>query len=152
MEWSSRFRNLGKHKLKVQNYAVNNLELGVAAVAEGRVGGVLATAEVHGLGLAGVVFYGLETASRVAAVAEGLAGALTAGAPVIAFAGFNLDGKVMLRPNSLQYLLQLNQAPKQILAELDRREAANEVHWIAADYERAQRDAAVFDRLISPWR
>jgi phosphoserine phosphatase len=50
---------------------------------------------------------------------------------------FDLDGTVMLRPNSLQYLLGLNQAPKQILADIDRREASNEVHWIAADYERA---------------
>ena len=50
---------------------------------------------------------------------------------------FDLDGTVMLRPNSLQFLLQLNEAPKQILADIDRREAGNEVHWMAADYERA---------------
>ena len=50
---------------------------------------------------------------------------------------FDLDGTVMLHPNSLQYLLRLNHAPEQILADIDRRERGGEVDWIAADYERA---------------
>ncbi len=50
---------------------------------------------------------------------------------------FDLDGTVMLRPNSLQYLLGLNHAPEEILADIDWREANDEVHWIVADYERA---------------
>jgi hypothetical protein len=53
---------------------------------------VLATAEVDGLGFFGLEFYGREIASRVASVAEGLDGALAAGAPIVAFAGFNIDG------------------------------------------------------------
>jgi hypothetical protein len=75
------------------------LELGVAPVAENRTAAVLATAEIYGLGFLGFEFYGREIASRVAAVAEGLDGALTAGAPVIAFAGFNIDGKRSLLGN-----------------------------------------------------
>jgi phosphoserine phosphatase len=51
---------------------------------------------------------------------------------------FDLDGTVMLRPNSLQYLLAANHAPMEILADIDRREANAEVDWIAADYERAR--------------
>jgi hypothetical protein len=69
------------------------LELGVATVAENWIGAVLAAAEVDGLGLGSVEFYGCEIAARVAAVAEGLDGALAAGAPIIAFAGFDIDGK-----------------------------------------------------------
>jgi hypothetical protein len=46
----------------------------------------------------------------------------------------------MLRPNSLQYLLRLNQAPEQILADIDGREVRNEVDWVAADHERGQHD------------
>ena len=49
---------------------------------------------------------------------------------------FDLDGTVMLRPNSLQYLLALNQAPAQKLREIDRRESSGQVDWIAADHER----------------
>lgn len=50
---------------------------------------------------------------------------------------FDLDGTVMLRPNSLQYLCALNQAPDEVLREIDRRETSGRVEWIAADYERA---------------
>jgi phosphoserine phosphatase len=50
---------------------------------------------------------------------------------------FDLDGTVMLRPNSLQFLLELNQAPKEILADIDAREASGDTDWIAADFERA---------------
>ncbi|OFW61537.1 MAG: hypothetical protein A2133_12765 [Actinobacteria bacterium RBG_16_64_13] len=51
---------------------------------------------------------------------------------------FDLDGTVMLRPNSLQYLCRLNHASEQILADIDRRERNGEVDWIAADYERVR--------------
>lgn len=51
---------------------------------------------------------------------------------------FDLDGTVMLRPNSLEYLCRLNHAPEQILADIDRRECSGEVDWIAADYHRAR--------------
>jgi hypothetical protein len=68
------------------------LEFLVCSVAENRMGGVLATAEVGGLGFSGVVLYRRESGALVAAVAEGLASAQAAGAPVVAFAGFNLDG------------------------------------------------------------
>jgi len=67
------------------------LEFGVAAVAEDGMSRVLATAEVEGFGFRGIEFYRRETASLVAAVAEGLAGTSSAGAPVIAFAGFDRD-------------------------------------------------------------
>jgi phosphoserine phosphatase len=50
---------------------------------------------------------------------------------------FDLDGTVMVCPNSLQFLLHLNHAPPEILADIDRRETSREVHWVAADYERA---------------
>jgi hypothetical protein len=52
---------------------------------------MLATAEMHVLELGGVVFYRRKSASLVAAVAKGLAGALAAGTPVITFAGFYID-------------------------------------------------------------
>ncbi len=50
---------------------------------------------------------------------------------------FDLDGTVMLSPNSLQFLLQLNRAPEGVLRPIDRRELSGDIHWIAADYERA---------------
>jgi phosphoserine phosphatase len=50
---------------------------------------------------------------------------------------FDLDGTVVLRPNSLQYLLALNNAPREVLADIDAREASGETDWIAADHERA---------------
>ena len=50
---------------------------------------------------------------------------------------FDLDGTVMLRPNSLQYLCALNGAPAETLLDIDRREESGEVDWIAADHERA---------------
>jgi hypothetical protein len=55
-------------------------------------GGVLAAAEVDGFGFSGLEFYGREFAALVASVAEGLAGAAAAGAPVVALAGFDFDG------------------------------------------------------------
>ena len=64
----------------------------MCSVAESRIGGVLATAEVDGLGFSGLEFYGCETGALVAAVAEGLAGAQAPGSPVVALAGFDLDG------------------------------------------------------------
>jgi hypothetical protein len=70
----------------------NTLKLFVAAVAENRIGAVLATAEVSGFGFSGLEFYGREPGAFVAAVAEGLAGAQAAGAPVVALAGFDLNG------------------------------------------------------------
>jgi hypothetical protein len=53
---------------------------------------MLAPAELDGFGLGGLVFQRLDAASRVAAIAEGLAGASAAGAPVVAFASFNGHG------------------------------------------------------------
>jgi hypothetical protein len=44
------------------------------------------------LGFGGFEFHGRETASLVAAIAEGLAIAAAAGAPVVALAGFDFDG------------------------------------------------------------
>jgi hypothetical protein len=55
-------------------------------------GCVLATAEISGFGFSRLKLYGREFGALVAAVAEGLAGAQAAGAPVIALAGFNFDG------------------------------------------------------------
>jgi hypothetical protein len=71
----------------------------VAAVAEDGISGVLAAAEVDGFGFSSLEFYGRELASLVAAVAEGLAGALAAGTPVVALAGFDFDGKGTLLSN-----------------------------------------------------
>jgi hypothetical protein len=68
------------------------LERVVGAVAENWIGAVLATAEINGFGFGCIEFYGREIASLVAAVAEGLAGAPAAGAPVVALAGFDFDG------------------------------------------------------------
>jgi hypothetical protein len=68
------------------------LKFFVAAVAENRIGAVLATAEVGGLGFSGLEFNGSETGALVAAVAEGLAGAQAAGAPEVALAGFDFHG------------------------------------------------------------
>ena len=51
---------------------------------------------------------------------------------------FDLDGTVMLRPNSLQYLCRLNDAPEDTLTDIDERERTGEVDWIAADHERAR--------------
>ena len=50
---------------------------------------------------------------------------------------FDLDGTVMLRPNSLQYLCALNHAPVDALLDIDRRQISGKVDWIGADYERA---------------
>ena len=71
----------GNSKLKLQ--------LVVAVVAEGRILAVLAAAEIHGLGLRGFKLHRREVGAFVAAIAEGLIGALPAGAPEIAFAGFD---------------------------------------------------------------
>jgi hypothetical protein len=67
------------------------LEFLVATVAEDRLGAVFATAEVCGFGFRGIELYGREFGAFVAAVAEGLAGAQAAGAPEIAFAGFDFN-------------------------------------------------------------
>jgi hypothetical protein len=68
------------------------LEFLVAAVAENRIGAVLAAAEVDGFRFSSFELYGRESGALVAAVAEGLAGAQAAGTPVIALAGFDFDG------------------------------------------------------------
>src|ERR1035437_4808923 len=68
------------------------LEFFVAAVAENRIGAGLATAEVGGFGFSGLELYGRESGALVAAVAEGLASAQSAGTPVIALAGLDFDG------------------------------------------------------------
>jgi hypothetical protein len=68
------------------------LELVVAAVAQNRIGAMLAAAKVNGLGFSGLVFHGSEAASLVAAVAEGLGGAFAAGTPVVALAGLDRNG------------------------------------------------------------
>lgn len=68
------------------------LEAGVAAVAKDRSGGVLAATEVDGLGFSGFELDRGVIGGLVAAVAEGLVGAQAAGTPVVAFAGFHLDG------------------------------------------------------------
>jgi hypothetical protein len=94
------------------------LELFVAPVAENRVGAVLATAEINGLGFLGLEFYGREIASRVAAVAEGLDGALAAGAPVVAFTCFNVDGKGSLLGNlGFGHGASSSEADKSIIAD-----------------------------------
>jgi hypothetical protein len=53
---------------------------------------MLAAAEIDGLRFGGLEFYGREFAALVAAVAEGLARATAAGAPVVALAGFDGNG------------------------------------------------------------
>jgi len=68
------------------------LKFGVAVVAENRIGAVLAAAEIDGFRFGGFEFHGCKVATLVAAVAEGLAGATTASAPEVAFAGFNSNG------------------------------------------------------------
>jgi phosphoserine phosphatase len=50
---------------------------------------------------------------------------------------FDLDGTVMLSPNSLQYLLELSHAPAAAMHDIDRREETGRVDWITADHERA---------------
>jgi len=68
------------------------LKLFVGPVAERRRGAVLAAAEIDGLGLGGFEFQRREAASLVAAIAEGLIGALAAGAPEVALSGFDGNG------------------------------------------------------------
>lgn len=50
---------------------------------------------------------------------------------------FDLDGTVMLRPDSLEFPLQLNKTPQAVLDDINRRELEGAIDWIAADYERA---------------
>jgi hypothetical protein len=68
------------------------LKFFVCAVAKWRRGAVLAAAEVDGLGLGSFEFYRREAASLVAAIAERLIGALAAGTPEVALAGFDGNG------------------------------------------------------------
>jgi hypothetical protein len=65
------------------------LKPGMASVAQNRGGGVLAPAEVEGLGLGGFKLDGRVVSGLMASIAKGLVGAQSTGAPVIAFAGFN---------------------------------------------------------------
>jgi hypothetical protein len=64
----------------------------VRAVTERAVATVLAAAKVNGAILLGSVGCGREATSLVGAVAEGLRGTLTAGAPVVGLACLNSDG------------------------------------------------------------
>ena len=64
-------------------------ELGVATVAEGFLGSVFAAAEIDRLRFCGLVLYRSEIGAFVTAVAEGLLGALAAGAPEVTFACFH---------------------------------------------------------------
>lgn len=64
-------------------------EILVATVAEGLLGGMLAAAEIDRLRFCGLVLHGSEIGAFVTAVAEGLVGALAAGAPEVAFACFH---------------------------------------------------------------
>jgi hypothetical protein len=68
------------------------LEFFMAAVAENRMGAVLATAEVGSFGFSGFELNWRESSALVAAVAERLASAQAAGAPIVALACFDLDG------------------------------------------------------------
>jgi hypothetical protein len=65
------------------------LELGVCAVAEYGVGAVLAPAKIYGFGLGGYELDGGEIAALVTSIAKGLAGALAARTPIVAFTGFD---------------------------------------------------------------
>ena len=64
------------------------LKPGMASVAQNRGGGVLAPAEVEGLGFSGFKFDGRAVSGLMASITKGLVGAQSAGAPVLAFAGF----------------------------------------------------------------
>ena len=64
----------------------------MGSVAEGTVAAVLAAAEVNRAILLGGVRGRGETASFVGSVAERLRGALSAGAPVVGLACFDVDG------------------------------------------------------------
>jgi hypothetical protein len=65
------------------------LKPGMASVAQNRGRRVLAPAEVEGLGFSGFKFGGRVVSGLMASITKGLVGAQSAGAPVIAFAGFN---------------------------------------------------------------
>ena len=65
------------------------LKPGMASVAQNRGRSVLAPAEVEGLGFGGFKFGGRAVSGLMASITKGLVGAQSAGAPVIAFAGFN---------------------------------------------------------------
>jgi hypothetical protein len=67
------------------------LKFFVAAVAENRIGAVLAAAEVGDFGFCGLEYYRRESGALMAAVAEWLALAQAAGAPVVALSCFDLD-------------------------------------------------------------
>jgi hypothetical protein len=53
---------------------------------------VLASTEINGFGFSGFELYRGEFTSLVAAIAQGLIGALAASTPEVAFAGLNLHG------------------------------------------------------------
>jgi hypothetical protein len=76
----------------------NRLEFFVTAVAENRMSGVLAAAEMGDFGFCSFEFDRRESGALVAAIAEGLALAQAAGAPEVALAGFDLDSvRTLLR-------------------------------------------------------
>jgi NADH:ubiquinone oxidoreductase subunit K len=64
----------------------------MGAVAKRTLLGVLAGAEIDRAVRLGLVRYRSESRAFVGTVAEGLVLAVTAGAPVVGFAGFNEDG------------------------------------------------------------
>jgi hypothetical protein len=64
----------------------------VCAVAEYGVGAVLAPAKIYGFGLGRYELHRGEIAALVTSVAKGLATALAAGTPVVAFTGFDFHG------------------------------------------------------------
>jgi hypothetical protein len=66
-------------------YEEGCLERGVGAVAENGTGAVIASAKVYGPGLGYVQFYWRSVGGFVAAIAERLVGAQSAGAPEMAF-------------------------------------------------------------------
>jgi hypothetical protein len=61
----------------------------MAAIAEYGVGAVLAPAKIYGFGLGGYELDGGEIAALVTSIAKGLAGALAARTPIVAFTGFD---------------------------------------------------------------
>jgi len=73
-------------------YEEGCLERGVGAVAENGTGAVIASAKVYGLCLGCVQFHWRSVGGFVVAIAERLVGAQSAGAPEMAFSGFNLNG------------------------------------------------------------
>jgi len=69
----------------------DRLQAGVGAIAEDGGGAVLATAEIDGFGLSGFKFCRPHVRGFMTAVAKRLIGTQSAGTPVVALSGFDLD-------------------------------------------------------------